>query len=72
MALLSHSLGLSLLSALVAWSGLAGALTCWTVWAPVLAWGRASGQAATRAGRFVLNEVVLRLSRSFERRDDRR
>jgi putative oxygen-independent coproporphyrinogen III oxidase len=28
--------------------------------------------AATRAGRFVLNEVVLRLSRSFERCDDRR
>jgi putative oxygen-independent coproporphyrinogen III oxidase len=28
--------------------------------------------AATRAGRFVLNEVVLRLSRSFERSDDRR
>lgn len=28
--------------------------------------------AATRAGRFVLNEVVLRLARSFERRADRR
>jgi oxygen-independent coproporphyrinogen-3 oxidase len=28
--------------------------------------------AATRAGRFVLNEVVLQLARSFERSDDRR